>query len=269
MVAVLVAWLASACAIHPRVAASDLPTAGVATIRLYDHALNVHFSRPRQAGDRPLLLYATGDGGWRGKDKEVFDQLAGWNYPVAGFSAPDYLSHLGFESGTTTPRRLGRDYERLIAFAQQVMRLPAGRPTILVGVSRGAGLAVVAAGQAELRPELAGVLAVGLTKEEEYVRRYRVRRDSPSDMPRRELLMVQTYEYLPRLLALRVAVIQSTQDNYLPADQARRLFGPDTETRRFHPIEARNHSFGGARAALYDEMKTSLEWMSARSDRTH
>jgi pimeloyl-ACP methyl ester carboxylesterase len=235
----------------------------VARITLYDAPLDIHYFSPRHvAADKPLLLYATGDGGWRGKDKEVFHQMTLWGYPVAGFSAPSYLKHLGFQSDTTTPRRLARDYDRLIVFARKIMKLPDDQATVLVGVSRGAGLAVVAAGQGELQIQLAGVLAIGLTKEEEYVRRYRRRPGvSPTDMPSRERVMVETYQSLPRLLTLPVSVVQSTHDNYLPAAQARPLFGPDTEFRQLHPIEARDHSFSDAREALYAQMRQSLEWI--------
>ena len=184
---------------------------------------------------------------------------------MAGFSAPSYLSHLGFVSGTTTPVRLARDYQRLIEFAKQVLNLPASTRTVLVGVSRGAGLAVVAAGGRELNVELAGVLAVALTREEEYVRHYQVKPGrTPSDMPTRELVGFQTYEYLDRLRALPLVVIQSTGDNYLPAASARTLFGPDTDLRRLVSIEARDHSFGGARDALYARMADALTWMASR-----
>jgi hypothetical protein len=73
--------------------------------------------------------------------------------------------------------------------------------------------------------------------------------------------MVETYQSLPRLLTLPVSVVQSTHDNYLPAAQARPLFGPDTEFRQLHPIEARDHSFSDAREALYAQMRQSLEWI--------
>jgi hypothetical protein len=257
------AVLLASCVTRLPVVSPNAPVGGVARVTLYDSPLEIHYSRPAQVSrEKPLLLYATGDGGWRGKDKDVFEQMTRWSYPVAGFSAPNYLKHLGFQSGTTTPRRLAQDYERLIAFARREMKLPDDYPTILVGVSRGAGLAVVAAGQNEIRPELVGVVAIGLTREEEYVRRYRRRRGvSPSDMPSRELVMVQTYEYLPRLLTLPVSVIQSTRDNYLPADQARELFGSDTKFRQLHPIEAKNHSFSDAREALYEQMQQSLAWI--------
>jgi type IV secretory pathway VirJ component len=42
---------------------------------------------------RPLLLYATGDGGWRSADRGLFQHLARWGYPLAGFSARHYLEH--------------------------------------------------------------------------------------------------------------------------------------------------------------------------------
>jgi hypothetical protein len=61
-----------------------------------------------------------------------------------------------------------------------------------------------------------------------------------------------------------VAVIQSTRDNYIPADQARRLFGPDTPLRALVAIDAEDHNFGGAVARLYAEMEHSLRWLIER-----
>jgi hypothetical protein len=253
-----------ACVHMPVLHSAQKPVEFLRTITLYDHPLDLHLARPAQLQPgTPLLLYATGDGGWRGKDVDTFRRLIRWGYPVAGFGAPNYLNHLGFVSGTTTPVRLAMDYRRMIEFAKQTLNLPASTRTILVGVSRGAGLAVVAAGRPELNVGLGGVLAVGLTKEEEYVRQYTVvPGKTPSDMPTRELVEFQTYEYLDRLRDLPLVVIQSTGDDYLPAAAARKLFGADTSLRRLVPIESRDHSFDGAREALYQQMADALTWMS-------
>lgn len=262
---VAVAWLVVCGCVHrTAVSSARKPIEYQRSITFYDHPLDLHLARPPQLQPgTPLLLYATGDGGWRGKDVETYRRMIRWGFPVAGFSAPSYLEHLGFVSGTTTPGRLARDYQRMIEFAKASLRLPPGTRTILVGVSRGAGLAVVAAGRSELEAELAGVLAVALTKEEEYVRQYRVRRGkSPSDMPRRELVEFQTYEHLDRLRSLPLVVIQSSGDNYLTADAARELFGQDTALRRLTAIQSRDHSFTDAREALFERMAGSLAWMS-------
>ena len=76
--------------------------------------------------------------------------------------------------------------------------------------------------------------------------------------------MLDIYEYLPRLGAVPISVIQSTHDSYLPADAARALFGADTDRRQFHAVEARNHSFSRrARPLLYETLHASLAGSTA------
>jgi Bacterial virulence protein (VirJ) len=227
-------------------AASAAPSLADRKIVLNHHELRLHFSQGSSGPGRPLLVYATGDGGWHRKDLAAYRHLISFGYPTVGFDAHDYVTHLG-SGDSTTPARLAADYERIIAAARDALRLPDDYPVVLVGVSRGAGLSVVAAGQRGLRPSIAGVLAVALTKEEEYVE------------------MVEVYDCLPRLAETPIAVVQSTRDHYLPAAAARALFGPDTPYRWFQPVQARNHSFGGARAELYDAMNRSLTWLALAS----
>ena len=61
------------------------------------------------AGRRPLLLYATGDGGWRSADRGLFQHLAGWGYPLAGFSAQH---HPGYLPAARARQLFGPDGER-------------------------------------------------------------------------------------------------------------------------------------------------------------
>jgi hypothetical protein len=236
-------------------------------ITFYDTPLEVHLSRPREPRPgAPLLLYATGDGGWRGPDRDVYEHMTRWGYPVAGFSALGYLKHLGWVPGTTTPERLGRDYLRLMAVARSALELPEGARTILVGVSRGAGLSIAAATEEDVRRQLAGVVAVALIREEEYVRHYRVpRHGARGDTPARELVTFDNYGSLELLASLPLAVVQSTGDSYLPAADARELFGPDSEFRHLYAIEATSHSFRGGRGALFDRMEASLQWITSVS----
>lgn len=226
---------------------------------LHDHSLRLHFANPHAARARPLVVFATGDGGWHRKDLDAWRHLESWGYPLVGFDARDYVTHLGGDADSTTPDGLADDYARIIDTARAALGMAAERPIVLVGVSRGAGLSVVAAGDAQLRPEISGVLAVALTREEEYVKWYRhvPARDRRADAAE----MVQLYEYLPQLGNIPVAVVQSTRDNYLPAGEARALFGPDTLNRRFQSVEATDHSFAGARGDLYHAMSKSLDWI--------
>jgi hypothetical protein len=230
------------------------------TIVLNDHPLRIHVADTRRSTIlRPLIVYATGDRGWAGKDLDVYRHLVAWDYPVAGFDAHDYVKHLG-RSDSTTPARLARDYSAIIAAARDALGLPDSRPVVLVGVSRGADLSVVAAGRPSVRAHLTGVVAVALTREEEYVKWFGVRRRRALG---RSASIVQLYEYLPLLGDVPLTVIQSTHDNYLPAAEARVLFGPDTPVRHFISIEARNHSFKASRDALYAAMRGALERLTA------
>jgi fermentation-respiration switch protein FrsA (DUF1100 family) len=215
-------------------------------IDVNQHALTLHLT-PGHAN--PLIVYATGDGGWRGKDRELYEQLQGWGYASAGFSSPDYLRNLPGDDGTTTPARLAADFSTIVDAARNSLQMPLS-PVVLVGVSRGADLAVVAAGQPRLQPQLSGVVAMALTREEEYVQ-HRREPTVPFDV----------YGSLPQLGDIPISVIQSTRDNYLPAGDARALFGADSPRRVLHAIDARNHSFGGARPALYSALRTSLAWI--------
>jgi fermentation-respiration switch protein FrsA (DUF1100 family) len=246
------------CAARARPVVADRP------IGLNGHPLKLHFANANPAvadASRPLLVFATGDGGMHRKDLDAYRHLVALGYPIVGFDAHDYVTHLGRDDATT-PSRLAADYGRIIDIARQVLHLSAAYPVVLVGVSRGAGLSVVAAGQCTLRGSIAGVVAVALTQEEEYVRWYRrLRHEDAADRQ----VIVDVYEYLPRLRNVPIAVIQSTRDNYLPAAAARALFGPDTPHRRFQAIDAGNHSFSGARTQLYDAMRTALAWV-ARHD---
>lgn len=230
------------------------PVAVDRSLELHGSPLVLHLSRgvPEQRGT--LVVYATGDAGWHRNDKDVFARLVDWGYQAVGFSAPEYLKHLPGTDGTATPSALGRDYAAIVARARDLLRLAPATRVVLVGVSRGADLSVVAAGQPDVNAQLSGVVVMALTREEEYVRR---RRSSTS---------LELYPYLRRLGAIPLSVIQSTRDNYLPASDARLLFGPDTARRVMQAIDARNHSFGGARDALYATLHASLQWVQHLTD---
>ncbi len=213
---------------------------------------------PNRSARTPLIIYATGDGGWRGLDRDIFDRFVSWGYPVAGIDSGAYIGTLG-DTGETTPERLAHDFRRIIGVARESLRLPPDTPIVLVGLSRGSGLAVVASREAGLQPDVAGVLALALTKEEEHVKHSRKRRANRLSDPG-EAAIVDTYAVLHRLRT-RIAVIQSTHDRYLSAADARQRFGPDTATRRLIAVDAKSHSFGAAHDALFARMKTSLSWI--------
>jgi len=249
----LAAIAISSCAANPHPAVPDQ------FVSLNSHSLRLHFENAEAAAPRPLLVYATGDGGMHRKDLDTYRHLAALGDPIVGFDARDYVTHLGKDTPTTTPERLADDYSQIIMRARQALGLDPHCAVVLVGVSRGAGLAVVAAGR--LRHSISGVVAVALTREEEYVRWYQ---HLPLPHESHPPVMVDVYAYLEQLGSLPIAVVQSTHDQYLPAAKAREQFGPDTWSRWLQPIDAANHNFGGARSQMYAALQSALNWVATR-----
>jgi fermentation-respiration switch protein FrsA (DUF1100 family) len=247
--AALGAALLTGCA--PSVPGRTQPVALETSVTLHGHALTLRLSLPPSHPPAPLILFATGDGGWLGTGQDLFDQMTRWGYPAAGFNARDYVDHLG--DAPVLPTVVAADYLSLIHAAQAAMSLPRRTRVVLAGDSRGADLIVVAAAQPAVRRQLAGVLAIALTAEEEYVHV-----PAPSGSA---FAMFDTYGSLPAIGSVPVAVVQSTNDDYVPAAEARRKFGPDTAVRRLAPIDSTDHNFDGGTDALYATMHTCFQWI--------
>jgi hypothetical protein len=145
--------------------------------------------------------------------------------------------------------------------------MPPDAPAVLTGWSRGASLAVLAAAEPETDRGITGVVAIGLP-------RYEQLDVEPGDdgdpteppeatapgrghTPAHDLFM---YPLLARIAPRRCAVVQASGDRYLPAAQARALFGDDTGLRRFFAVEADNHRFGGGKDALRQALLDALAW---------
>jgi pimeloyl-ACP methyl ester carboxylesterase len=244
----LLCILGAACGANPRPVVPDTTTT------FNGHPLTLHFANAGAPAARPLLVFATGDGGMHRKDLDFYRHLDAWGYPLVGFDARAYVKHLG-STDTTTPERLADDYRGMIARAREVLHLDASRRVVLIGVSRGAGLSVVAA--AERRDVVSGVVAVALTREEEYVRWVH------HLVPHREV-MVDIEEYLPELGDLPLAVVQSAHDKYMPGPTARAVLGPDTPRRWLQIVDARNHNFSDARPEMYADVECALDWVEQR-----
>ncbi len=206
-------------------------------------AVDLWVARPLGTPRRPLVLHLTGDSGRHGWDLILYARLTRWGYPVAILSSPGWVNTLPHE--VATPQALARDLDAAARAAAGVAGVPEEEPFILLGQSRGADLAVEAAGEPLLRQRLRGVVALGLCEDEE-----RVTRDGAPGRPYRDKAL---------LGELPLEVIQSTHDRFLAAAKARALFGADTDHQQFHAIEADSHTFVGAREAALEQLRLSLE----------
>jgi pimeloyl-ACP methyl ester carboxylesterase len=233
---------------------------------LHGSALTLHLAPAAAAAARPLVVYGSGDGGWFGAAVGMFDLIAAAGYPTAGFSSRALLKIEQAGHAPVSGEQVADSYRTILAAARRDLGLSPDAPVVLTGWSRGASLAVVAASSRDVDPAVTGIVAIGLPREDELDAEPGDDDDPPPASEAiaargrnasRERLM---YPLLARIGPRRSAVVQASGDRYLPAAQARALFGADSDVRRFFEVAANNHRFSGGRPELQQALLEAIEW---------
>ncbi len=206
----------------------------------------------------PPVVVTSGDGGWIHVGPEAAERLASWGYFVVGVDAKAYLS--GFTSGdkTLTTTDVPADYRAFVDAARGGRE----RPVLLVGVSAGAGLSILAAADDGLKATLAGVVALGLPVENELGWRWR---DSiiylTKKTPKEPTFLAA--DVIPRVPPVPLAGIYSTHDEFVPFAEAQRLFALPGSPKRLWAVEAENHRFSGNSKGFEGALREALAWIAA------
>jgi len=235
----------------------------VQKIGLHGKSLDLHLGGdPATQNAKIMVLYGSGDGGWFGPAVHMFKDIVRLGYPAAGFSTRAYLKAVSNSGAPVSLDEVADDYESIVQAAHQALDLPQEMPTVLTGWSRGAAFAVLVAAQKRPDLRLAGVVAIGLPDKEELKLRIHHRKILVANFPSgRQHIIFDTYDRISAVAPLPLSLIQATHDDYLPAQAARVLFGPDSVSDRFFPVEANDHKFGGGQPAFVASLRESLAWI--------
>jgi dipeptidyl aminopeptidase/acylaminoacyl peptidase len=229
----------------------------VRTARREIHATYVRPVQTRHPGY--LVVFSTGDAGWFGTSGALFEHLADQGHTVVGINAPEVLRPITRSGERVSGSQAAQGLKALFAQAKRDLGLPDATPVVIVGFSRGASAVAFIAVHPELRGGVAGAVAIALTREADYLR-------APEGERAPEIQVddqgrIQIYPALKLRGSTRLAVIQSTHDDYVPAAESRRLLGPDTPTLRLYEVPARDHGFSDARAKLMQDLDDALRWV--------
>lgn len=229
------------------------------TIELRGHRQVLHVYGSPQG--QPVIV-TSGDGGWIHLGPHAAEYLAGRGFFVVGFDARSYLE--AFTSGATTMRVEDEpgDYRALARWAIEVT----GQRPILIGVSEGAGLSVLAATDPETKQLTRGVIGLGLPDLNELGWRWRDaviyvthrRPDEPS---------FSVAEVVPRLAPLPLAAIHSTHDEFVPVAEVRHIVDAAREPKRLWIVDACNHRFSDKLDELDARLLDAVSWIDANSPR--
>ncbi len=237
----------------PTAAARGLRKANLA-LRGVNQALYVYDPQPGKV-DPPVVLVASGDGGWHLFITDIAEYLSRQGYPVVGLDVKQYLESLS-KSKALEPAQVTGDFATLLGFAQTQS---AAKFAVLVGWSEGAGLAVLGGLDPSVRPALRGVVAIGLPELNELAWRWS---DSviylTHKVPNEPTF--NSKDYVGKLAPLPLAIIQSSHDDFVPTATAREIFALAQEPKQFTLIDARNHDFDGQREAFWQALDRAFAW---------
>ncbi|HSD65048.1 MAG TPA: AcvB/VirJ family lysyl-phosphatidylglycerol hydrolase, partial [Vicinamibacteria bacterium] len=237
--------------------------AGPIAPRAESFSIRGHAQTLRVYGTRgaPAAIVTSGDGGWVHLGPDVAGFLAGEGYFVVGFDAKAYLSAFTTGAGTLGVEDVPRDFGALVDYAA---RGAPGRP-LLVGVSEGAGLSVLAAAAPDVQARVAGVVALGLPDRNELGWRWRdsmiyLTKKTPNEPT------FSARETVGRVAPVPLAALHSTHDEFVALPEIESIMGRAREPKRLWVIEASNHRFSDNQAELRRCLKEAIAWMqSARS----
>jgi len=202
---------------------------------------------------RGKILFAPGDGGWRGFAITMAENMAASGYEVYAIDTKHYLQ--SFTGAVPlTPQDVMNDFREIA----QSFGASKASPMTLVGWSEGAGLCLLAAAPAQNKTLFNGLILIAATdtnllgsRWSDYLASIAGKQpDEPS---------FSLVEYLPRAAPMPVALIQSTGDQYVSVPTSKELFAAAREPKQFVLIEARNHRFDGNHDELFRALSAALE----------
>jgi type IV secretory pathway VirJ component len=252
--AVLLAVLAIGCSLG----ASGV-THATETVVLRGQTQTLHTYGTR--GATPVIV-SSGDGGWIHLGPHIAETLGDHGFFVVGFDVKSYLSGFTSAAGPLRPEDVPGDYRALLAFAGAGTTM---KP-VLIGVSEGAGLSVLAAADARIKTGAQGVIGVGLPQVNELGWRWRdaliyVTHGVPNEPT------FNTSEIVSRVAPLPLASIRSAHDGFVSAADSDRIVAAAAEPKRMWVIQSSDHGFTDNLGEFDGRLLEALAWVHERAAR--
>ncbi len=226
------------------------------TVTIRGHQQRVHLYGTR--GADPVIV-SSGDGGWIHLSPHIAEMLATHGFFVVGFDAKAYLEDFSSGASSLGPADEPGDFRVLADYAA---RGSASKP-ILIGVSEGAGLSVLAATDPATQQAVAGVIAIGLPDVSELAWRWR---DSiiylTHGVPNEPTFSAAAV--IDRIAPVPLAAIHSTHDEFVPLATLQRVLERAGEPKRLWVVPAADHGFSDNLAEFDRSLLEALRWVTQR-----
>ena len=223
------------------------------SIAIRGHPQSLHDYGVR--GMTPVIV-SSGVGGWVHLGPHIAEFLSAKGYFVVGFDAKTYLESFTTAKSALRPQDEPGDYRLLVNYAA---RSSPEKP-ILIGVSEGAGLSVLAATDPQTKPLISGVIGVGLPDMNELGWRLK---DSiiylTHAVPNEPLFSVASI--IDKVSPVPLAAIHSTQDEFVPLTVVQKLIQSAGSPKKLWIVTAADHRFTGNTGEFDERLLEAIQWV--------
>ena len=226
----------------------------------------VHFYRPQGDKAATPAIYACGDGGWRGLAPRTAEQLAHMGFAVAGIDSKIYLRQFSSVTAPLNIKQLARDYADVAEALRDYARVDHATPVYVYGWSLGAGFAIAVGSDEETRTNWAGVISIGLPKQNQLVSGLGANHAN-LHAESNALYGFRSEDVMGQIAPVPLVMIQSTSDTASPQKVGNALFADARDPKKYVLIKASNHRFSGARGEFYTALGDAVTWMRATDKR--
>jgi dienelactone hydrolase len=227
------------------------------TVRGQTQSLRLYGTR----GGIPVVV-SSGDGGWVHLGPHVAEVLAANGFFVVGLDVKAYLERFTSGKATLRPEDEPSDYKVLADFAARGTT----RKPILIGVSEGAGLSVLAATDPRMKTEVGGVICLGLPELNELGWRFK---DAmiylTHRVPDEPTFRVSTI--VDRVAPVPLGAIHSTHDEFVPVAEVQRVLDRAKDPKKLWIIKAADHRFSDNLAEFDQRLLEAISWTTGHSAR--
>lgn len=242
---------------------AQAPHPGKSTLTLRGKQIDIYFYPAAKVAGNPKgkILYTPGNAGMKRMAVTMAQTIAAWGYEIYGLDVKKYLE--SFTGGNTKLKEteVMADYRDLAKW----MTSGNADPVTLVGWSQGAGMNLLAGAAAENKKNFSGMICIGLTPEsllgwkfsDEFADALKKTPNEPK---------FRSEDYLPQIAPLPLYVIQSSRDEWVTAEQAKKMFALAPEPKKFILIEAADHHFKNNVEAFYQALRQGLQWINQPSN---
>ncbi len=234
---------------------AQVPRGGKNEVTIRGQQQEIYFYPGAGAAVHRKVLFAPGDGGWRGFAIIVAQQLAAEGYDVYGLDTRHYLQSFTGPTVLTTSE-VASDFAQIA----QWIRQGGNEQVLLLGWSEGAGLGLAATAASENRTLFAGLVAVGTPE-------YNILGWRWTDMTAqitKKLPHEPTFksaDLIAKVSPVPLFLIASAGDEYVTLEATQRLFAAAGEPKRLVKIEARDHKFSGNIEEFFRTLREGLNWI--------